>query len=310
VILTGGCTTTEAPPLTEHQFAFGVFGDGPYTERDARKYGHFLEDVGRAGIEWLLHVGDILWYPCSDEAFRDRLASFNSIEHPVIYTPGDNEWADCHTTRAGGYEPLDRLASIRRIFFADPGQSVGGVRLPLETQSDNPRFAVNVENVRWRKGGFVFATLHMVGGGNALDAFPGRTAANDLDVAQRTEAALAWMQAAFDIARADSLHGVVLALHGNPGLERDPEAWNGYTDFVARLARLTASFPGQVVLIHGDTHTFRVDHPLIGPSGRALVNFTRIETYGSPDIGWVRVVIDSTRGELVDFQPRRFSVFR
>jgi hypothetical protein len=310
LLLLGACTDPQPAPLAANHFAFGVFGDGPYTWTDARKYAHLVEDVSHADIEWLLHVGDMLWFPCSDEAYQDRLAVLNSIPHPVVYTPGDNEWLDCHEDRPGNYQPLDRLESIRRIFFAQPAQSIGGIRMPIETQSADPGFAEIVENARWQRGGYVFATMHMVGGGNGLDDYPGRSAEDDAEVEKRTAAALAWMEAAFEVAGADSAHGVVLALHANPGLERDPAAWTGYVEFVAALERLTTGFSGQVLLIHGDTHTWRVDQPLTGLTGDALPNFTRLETYGSPDIGWVRVVIDSVTGRFVAFEPKRFSVFR
>jgi hypothetical protein len=35
-----------------------------------------------------------------------------------------------------------------------------------------------------------------------------------------------------------------------------------------------------------------------------LENFTRLETFGSPDIGWVRVVVDSVAGRVVEIEPR------
>jgi hypothetical protein len=35
-----------------------------------------------------------------------------------------------------------------------------------------------------------------------------------------------------------------------------------------------------------------------------LENFTRLETFGSPDIGWVRVVVDTVAGRVVEFEPR------
>lgn len=68
-----------------------------------------------------------------------------------------------------------------------------------------------------------------------------------------------------------------------------------------------------MLLIHGDTHEYTVDHPLRrAGTGEALENFTGLETYGSPDIGWVRVVVDSVAGRVVEFEPRlmRGGLFR
>jgi hypothetical protein len=189
--------------------------------------------------------------------------------------------------------------------------------MELESQSEDSSFAEYVENARWRFGGFVFATIHMVGSGNVfatihmvgsgnvLEPFPGRSSADDQEVADRTEAALVWLEQAFEIARSNDLIGVVLAVHGNSGLERDPAAWPGFEEFVDRLEELVKGFEGSVLFIHGDSHIQRVDHPLRDlETGEVLPNFTRLETYGSPDIGWVRVVVDSVAGRFVEFEPR------
>lgn len=292
-------------PLPPGSFAFGVFGDGPYRAWEMGRFRRVIEDVNKADLQWLLHVGDILWFPCSNDEYRDRLAAINSIRHPVVYTPGDNEWADCHEQIAGAFQPLDRLRQIRITFFADPKRSLGGRGMPLTSQSGDPAFTDYVENTRWQRGSFVFATVHMVGSDNASEPFAGRSAADDEEVAARTRAALAWMEEAFRIAESQKMKGVVLALHGDPGLERDPEVRNGYRDFVDRLEDLVNGSARPVLLIHGDSHEQRVDHPLRDRmTGQPLSNFTRLETYGSPDIGWVRVVVDSVAGRIVAYEPR------
>ncbi len=305
LVLTG-CRMPEPAPLPPDSFAFAVFGDGPYGRLETRRFDRLLRDVAASDVEWLLHVGDILWYPCSDPAYADRLRRLNSLPLPVVYTPGDNEWVDCHEPITGEFVPLERLARLRAVFFDVPGRSIGGRPMPLETQAADPRFAEFVENTRWRRGGFLFVTLHMTGSGNALGGFEGRTAADDAEVERRTAAALAWMEAAFATTVDDGLTGVVLAMHGNPGLEREPAAWRGYEAFVAALEHHVRDFDGPVLLIHGDTHTLRIDQPLVDhTTGELLDRFTRLETYGSPDIGWVRVTIDTVAGRIVGYDARR-----
>jgi hypothetical protein len=227
----------------------------------------------------------------------------------VIYTPGDNEWADCHEAIAGRYQPLDRLQHLRARFFPNPGTSFGGRAMVVTTQGHDSAFSAFVENVRWQFGGFLFATMHMVGSGNASRPFEGRTAADDAEVAARTQAAMAWMEQTFRIAQSEGLKGVVLAIHGDPGLEDYPaEVYASYSTLVQRLEELVKGFEGQVLLIHGDSHELLTDHPLRDRlTGQPLSNFTRLETYGSPDIGWVRVVVDSLIGRFVSFEPRLVS---
>jgi len=291
-------------PLPPNSFAFGVFGDGPYEPREVARFRRVLEDVNRADLQWLLHVGDILWYPCSDSAFADRLAAMNTIERAVIYTPGDNEWADCYTYKEGRYDPLDRLASLRRIFFSRPTQSLGRHPIPLESQAQDSAFAEFPENARWTHGGLVFATVHVVGSSNAGEPFRSRTAANDAEVARRTRAAIIWLDQAFARARVTSAKGVVLALHGDMGLEERSGPGRAYAAFVERLKSNVADFRGPVLLIHGGSHIQRVDHPLTDGAGRAYPNFTRLETFGSPEIGWVRVVVDTLAGRITGYEAR------
>ena len=295
------CVPAEPPPLRPNTFAFAVFGDGPYRRVEAVAFRRLIEDVNRTDVEWFLHVGDILSGSCSNERLAESLAELKTIRHPVIYTPGDNEWTDCHRRE---FQPLDRLRQIRATYFTDPTRSVAGPDMPVESQSANPAWKEFVENVRWRRGGFLFVTTHMVGSLNGGRQFEGRTAADDSAVVRRTAAALEWIDSAFAIAKADSLSGVVIALHANPRFHRRDVT--AFASFVRRVAEHTAAFRGEVLAIHGDTHEYTVDHPLrrVG-SDEVLTNFTRLETFGSPDIGWVRVVVDTVAGRFVEFEPRR-----
>jgi hypothetical protein len=303
-VLLSSCAPRPDPPkpLPPNSFAFAVFGDGPYYVTETARFRRLIEDVNRSDLAWFLHVGDIMWARCSDDALASRLKTLGRIRHPVVYTPGDNEWTDCH--ERGGFRPLDRLQRIRSTYFANPSTSIAGAALAVESQSATPAWREFVENARWRRGGFLFVTVHMVGSHNATARFQGRGAADDSEVSRRTAAALAWLDTAFAIATADSLSGVVIAAHANPRFNNPPT--NPYASFLGKLIQHASAFPGQVLFIHGDTHEHTVDHPMRhADNGETLANFTRLEAFGSPDIGWVRVVIDSVAGRVVEFEPRR-----
>jgi hypothetical protein len=65
----------------------------------------------------------------------------------------------------------------------------------------------------------------------------------------------------------------------------------------------TRKFPGQVVLVHGDTHRQRIDQPLEDPeTGMTLRNFTRVETHGSPSFGWTKGTVDQRNPPFVSFR--------
>ena len=70
---------------------------------------------------------------------------------------------------------------------------------------------------------------------------------------------------------------------------------------IALLALLVVTACGCIrETTNGDTHIYRVDNPLGG--------ITRLETYGSPFVGWVKVDVDSTRPNPFTFEPRLESV--
>jgi hypothetical protein len=293
------CAPAEPRPLPPNTFAFAVFGDGPYRGTEQKRFERVIEDVNRSDVQWLLHVGDIQSGRCTDEKLSGYLRQLNTLRHPVIYTPGDNEWTDCHRRST---TPLERLRRIREMYFSNPTRSIAGPPMAVESQSADPAWKEFVENVRWRRGGFLFATAHMVGSSNGTADFAGRTSRDDSAVVRRTAAAMAWIDSAFAIAGRDSLSGVVVAIHADPRFHRRQGPYRAFLD---RLAAHTAAFSGQVLLIHGDSHHYIVDNPLMRPgTNEPLANFTRLETFGSPDIGWVRVVVDSVAGRVVDFEPR------
>ncbi|HKN91283.1 MAG TPA: hypothetical protein VJ622_13495, partial [Acidimicrobiia bacterium] len=64
----------------------------------------------------------------------------------------------------------------------------------------------------------------------------------------------------------------------------------------------TKAFRGQVVLVHGDTHFFKLDKPLIDQA-HLIPNFTRLETFGSPDVDWVKGTADPKSRNYFTFEP-------
>ena len=48
--------------------------------------------------------------------------------------PGDNDWTDCHGVVARQFEPLERLAKVRTMFFPEGGASASA-RYPSSAKS-------------------------------------------------------------------------------------------------------------------------------------------------------------------------------
>src|SRR5919108_1978283 len=218
-------STSGPPPPTPNPpgtFAFGALGDAPYYAWEDSRYPLVLQDLDGNDLAFSIHIGDIFWRPCSDDRYERSLGWFNGLKHPLIYVPGDNEWADCWTHQEGGYNPRDRLARLRRTLCPRPGTSLGRHTLAVDTQSANPHFAEFVEHVLWIQNGLLFATIHVVGSGNFTEPFPARTDADDEETRRRLEAALSWLHEAFTRAKSESATAVVVAFHADPGFYAPP----------------------------------------------------------------------------------------
>lgn len=152
----------------------------------------------------------------------------------------------------------------------------------------------------------MFATLHIVGSGNATRRFPGRSTADDQAAARRTDAAVAWLRETFASARASNSTAAVLIFHAEVGLDpKTPEAFRRpFAPVAAALGDEVEVFPGEVLVIHGDGHDYVVDHPMRTRGARRLPNFTRMQVPGSPMVGWVRVVVTPGQRPSFAFEPR------
>jgi len=276
-----------AAPAADDAFRFAIVGDAPYAKSQDWKFLELIEVLNREPLEFVIHVGDFKSgaSPCDDATYAERRQWFDRFLHPLVYTPGDNEWTDCYRRRAGGLDPLAQLDKLRTVFGHREPESLGRRRIPLERQAR----AGYPENARWRHRNALFATLNVQGSNNgyALADSPFR-AATDAEFARRGAANAAWMKETVAIAAADESIGIVFfAMQGDPLVGS-----TGFTDFLDTLRALARASSKPIVVIHGDTHFFRYDQPFRDPaSGQRIANLWRIETWGDPWTGWVRVTV-------------------
>ena len=284
-------------------FAFALIGDMPYGAEGNLKYPNVIADINAdRKLAFVVHDGDIKNGSslCSDEMYAERLDLFNSFLHPLIYVPGDNEWTDCHRANNGAYDPLERLALLRSLFYPDQ-QSLGQRTMALKRQSADPAYAAYPENVIWMMRGVVFAGLHVVGSNNNL----GRTPVADAEYVARNGATLDWLRKAFVLARLARARAVMLVIQANPGFDLPAAQRTGFNDFLAMLEAETIAYGRPVALVHGDSHYFRIDKPLIGTrSGRRVENFTRVETFGENDNHWLHVAVEPQSPNVFVFDQR------
>ena len=309
-LLPAGLGLLLAAPLAAQPLSFALFGDTPYSAWERAQLPAMLADMAQQGAAFAVHAGDIKGGGeiCSDALFQDILGVFQAAPLPLIYVPGDNEWTDCHRRSNGGYDPLERLARLRQLFHAGE-QTLGARPFRLERQSSDPAHAAYRENVRWEQGGVLFVGLNLPGSENNYHGSR-RGSAPVPEYLARSAANRAWLAQAFAHARSRRLAGVLIVVQGNPGFEAASAGHPrpGYREFIEQLREETQAYAGQVVLVHGDTHSYQLNQPLLNRTGDAVVaNFTRVEVYGYPFMGWVRGTVDAADPRVFRFTPLRWN---
>ena len=296
-------------PAAAQPFEFIALGDTPYKlPDDYVKFDRLIAAINARKPSFSIHVGDIKSgsSPCSDENLKKVLDQFATFEQPLVYTPGDNDWTDCHRPRAGGFDPLERLAKVRELFFADPGRSQGRVKIAVESQSRvmAERFSTFVENARWSQNGVVFATVHVVGSNNNFE--PGAPAVA-MEYFARDAANVAWIDAIFAHAVASGAKAVVLSWQADVQDVRqkwqgDMPRVSGFVNTVNAVERGAKAFGKPVLVIHGDEHEFQVGR-FLNAKYKAIPNVLRLEVMGAEDVHAVRVVVDPDSPGVFGFIP-------
>lgn len=319
-------------PDNSDRVTIAVFGDWPYSQFLLDKSPLLVNSVNNdPDVSLIIHVGDIHSgsMPCTSAGILPPISGsnpgwnqlihlvFQQFQQPFVYTPGDNEWTDCHKTGEfkSGY-PLNELASVRQLFFARPGYTLGLQQRQVWSQAQyydpqHPEDAQYVENLMWTDAKSVFVTLNMPGSNNDglvwTNGFEKQPDRNN-EVSSRTAADIRWLRAAFNMAASTKAKTVVIALQADmwdpAALLSGGDGLNGYTGFVKELANLTLAFGNPVLLLNGDSHKFNQDFPLASPTSDtgkihgtpAVPNLMRITVQGSTNdpAEWLRLIIDST----------------
>jgi hypothetical protein len=270
----------------------------PYAEHDTTiSYPNMIAEINEADLAFVVHDGDIKASatPCTLELFERCRQQFQTFKHPLIYLFGDNEWTDCGRKSSGGLDADAALDKLREIFCAG-NQSLGQRRLDLTRQSGQAGYTRFRENVRWAYGEVLFAGLNVPGNINNAGA---------PEAAERNRANLFWLQQAFRLATDEHHRALMIIMQANPHFDLAPtnQLRTGFNELLSVLEQETIAFRKPVVLVHGDSHYFRIDKPLIGSkSRRRLENFTRVETFGNPDVHWVRARVDDRDPEVFSFR--------
>ena len=128
--------------FAQNRFTFAALGDTPYYAFEEVRLEKLFADINGEPLAFVVHIGDIKSArdPCDDKLYRKRKALFDTIRHPFLITPGDNDWTDCwgrYGPANGGYDPEERLEFERKTFFST-NQSLGAHTMTVERESSEP----------------------------------------------------------------------------------------------------------------------------------------------------------------------------
>jgi len=298
-----------AAAVQAEPFTFVALGDNPYGEPAVVNphYETLIATINDRAPSFVLHIGDFKSGAtlCDDAMMTSQLGYMNSFASATIYTPGDNEWTDCHRKKAGQFDPLERLAYLRANFFADPAMSLGKVPMAEESQPVvmGEAFAAFTENRRFVKDDVMVVTAHVVGSNNnfevrdinAVTEFMARDAAN-----------VAWLESSFDAAIKANAKAVVVAFQADM-FEFDFNEFgdetflrhSGFINFANALVKKSGEFGKPVLIVYGDSHHFMVHRPFPATAG----NIVALEVYGETDMNAVSITVNPADAAVFSFTP-------
>lgn len=287
-VLLGAALTAPHQVLAD-TLSFALFGDVYMTPAHQGYLKGMLDDMADKNAKLAVFTGGLkpAEQACQDNNLLAAYPIFAKAPLPTFYIPGDAEWVLC-----AKFSPEERLNLLRKTFYQSD-RSLGTPSLPLVRQSDYP------ELMRWQIGPAVFVTLNVTQN-DTKKPLKAETADTYLEL---NAASLAWLQEGLRVARENSTHMLVIVVHEDPGLDIQTEDQipKAYQPFVNLLKSEVPSFPGQILLVHGGNGVHRIDHPLLNDHDLPYQNFTRVETYGALQQGWVQVRIE--RNEKNDNNP-------
>jgi hypothetical protein len=327
-VTTAVCGVLAAPAATasaapgNSPFTFAVIGDIPYGPAQIARFPQVVDQINAdPAVQFVDHLGDIKSgsSTCDDVYFASIRQQFDRFQDPLVYTPGDNEWTDCHRANNGSYNPLERLQAVRDTFFDRPGHTLGQHSVGVSSQAERGL----PENVSYARAGVSFAALHVVGSDNSLLPWTGQTqptAAQSAEEQSRTQGVLDLINETFDASGGQ--RAVVLMMQADmfdptvPTADRTEANYGAFRPIVQTIARRAAAFGGPVYLFNGDSHQYHVDHPVGSDSSwlsfygitAPADNLTRITVDGSTGVNdYLRVSVDPHSSAVLSWQKVPFS---
>ena len=270
---------TVSPAGNSTPYDIAVFGDVPYSSSAVTKYVRMIDNINAGTPLFSVHVGDIgpgSSATCTNATVDRETARFDTFTRPLMYTPGDNEWADCGSAR------LARLSYIRSTVYPGnrdpvPGADDDDARVPgrLGISGERP-VAPGTGHLRHPPHGRQQGQLQQpvrVRSSPRRRPSPGSGRPSPRPRLGETRA---WC-----CSRRSTRSSAT----------RPPPRTGPCTTAVREE---TLNFSGQVLFVHGDGHDYISDRPLAG-----VTNLRRVEVEGDGKVSYVKVRVDPSSSAAV-----------
>lgn len=214
--------------------------------------------------------------PCSDNLYRNRKTLLDSAKNGLIVAVSGNDWTRCVNTR-NRLIATDRMNRLRDMLFGDE-LSLGDSKIPLVHQSAMPQFRSYAENMRWRIGDVMFATINVPANNNNYQ----NAAGHNTEFEDRQTANSDWLKRLFITAKIGKVDGVVIFCDGNPLLQAEHSSMfssgkrEGFADLRRQILAFGEKFRGKILIVHSDYNT-RVAAAPKGIYWRGNIGALRIE---------------------------------
>jgi len=227
---------------------------------------------------------------CADAIYKERKTLLDTAKNGLIVSVAASDWALCANGKRS--ESFERLSRLRDMYFSDEF-SFGDSKIQVARQSAMPKFRTYAENMRWRVGDVLFATINLpANNNNYLNAAGRNSEYEDRQIANSD-----WLKRLFVMAKVNKLNGIVLFCDGNPLIPAEHSIFSssnkreGFTDMRKQIIAAAAKFQGKLLIVHNDDTDH---HP---SAGKGIIWNNNIGTV-HVDGPWRKITIDTATPKL------------